>query len=329
MIKKEETAYLKAIAIISIILSHFWGWICEPAKIISVIGRSMSQSGVFLFLFLSGYGIMQSYCKKGMKHFWNRRLLKIYVPFFMVSLPELLLEIWQYRENIRDMYIRSTFLSALGLFPDNLLDGTFWFIPFILLQYLVFYISFRVRVSRTVQKGVYILLVFAVYFVFKKCFTWVRENDIYGFAFWMGSMFSQLNLDRSILKKSKIGLGWGGIVCVTGYIITLMWFENAGCRFVNGFCLSFLEILCVGMVSSSGRVVKWLEWIGMHSYELYLTEGFFFWHKILYDIMGYNYLGLALHFGIIILLSFFIQIISEKIRGLLHEACSNFSKHRE
>lgn len=288
----------------------------------------MAQSGVFLFLFLSGYGIMQSYCKKGMKNFWYRRLLKIYVPFLLVSLPELLLEIWQYRENINDMYIKSTFLSALGLFPDNLLDGTFWFIPFILLQYFIFYISFRIRASRNVQKGVYIILVFLVYFIFKKCFTWVRDNDIYGFAFWLGSMFSELNLDRSILEKRKFELGWG-ILCAAGYIITLMWFENAGCRFVNGICLSFLEILCVIILSTSVRVVKWLKWIGMHSYELYLTEGFFFWHKILYDIVGYNYLGLALHFGVIIALSFFIQIISEKIRGLLDETCSNFSKHRE
>lgn len=328
MIKKEETVYLKAIAIISVILCHFWGWIYEPAPILKLIGDSAAQSGVFLFLFLSGYGVMQSYDKKGLKNFWNRRILKIYVPFLLVSLTELVLEIWNYRDNIYDMYIRSTFLSALGLYPNNLLDSTFWFIPFILLQYLAFYLSFRLQAGRNMQNAVYIVLVLVLYCIFKRYFTWVRDNDIYGFGFWLGSMVSQRNPDRVKLEKSKLKLSVG-IICTVGYISTLIWFDNAGLRFINCICLSSLEILGTLVISASGMALKWLKWIGTHSYELYLTEGFFFWHKILYDIAGYHYLGLALHFGVIMMLSFFIQVISENIRGLIHEVCNNFFKHGE
>ena len=317
MITKEETTYLKAIAIILIILSHFWGWIAESTQILKVIGSSLAQSAVFLFLFLSGYGVMQSYLNKGIENFWKRRLLKIYVPFLLISLPELLLEIWHYRQNIQDMYIRSTFLSALGLFPDNLLDGTFWFISFILLQYAAFYISFRIKANRGVQRCVHIILVLIVYCVFKQYFTWTCENDIYGFGFLLGSVLPELKDTKP--KSKKINMWFIAAMSFAGYIFTLMRFENAGYRFLNCLCLCFIEIVSVMAFYHLRGEVKWLKWIGVYSYELYLTEGFFFWHKALYDMVGYNYLGLALHFCVILILSIFIQKISMKISNVLSQ----------
>lgn len=316
MITRDETAYLKAIAILSIILCHFWGWICEPIQMIKTMGSSLAQSGVFLFLFLSGYGVMQSYLKNGLNHFWSKRFYKVYIPFLVVAIPELFLEIWRYHANIQDMYVRSTFLSAIGLFPNNLLDSTFWFIPFILLQYLIFFCSFSTHIGNKGKKGLYLLLVIVGYLIFKRYFTWASKNDIYGFGFWIGSMVSGIKHDKINLKKMLWGLA--GTVCLVGYSFTLIWFEYAGVRFINCLCLCFLEIIGVRFFTSFVRDVKWLKWIGNYSYELFLTEGFFFSHKILYDIVGYNYLGLILHFGIILVLAFFIRMISEKVRDFIN-----------
>lgn len=189
MITKEQSNVLKAIAIVSIIICHFYGWIYKPYALVSELSGSFCQTGVFIFLFLSGYGIMCSYKTNGIKRYWYKRLHKIYIPFLIVVIPQLVLEIWKYRNNIGDMYIISTFLSAIGLYPDNLLDGTLWFIPFILLQYLIFWISFRFISQKRIQKIVLIILSLLGYIIFKKYFTWVSENDIYGFAFLFGCLY--------------------------------------------------------------------------------------------------------------------------------------------
>ena len=193
MITREESCVLKAISIIAIILCHFWGWIYQP-EFISLIGKSFCQTGVAMFLLLSGYGIMSSYKTKGMMNYWKRRIYKLYVPFFFVSIPQLLLEVWEYRNNIGDMYIASTFLSALGVYPNNTLDGTLWFMAFILMQYLIFWIAFRFFNKKRVQWIIFLSATFLGYIIFKKYFTWVRENDIYGFSFCIGAILSQTNL---------------------------------------------------------------------------------------------------------------------------------------
>ncbi len=35
------------------------------------------------------------------------------------------MKLWQYRNNIGDMYIKSTLLSLVGLYPNNTIDGRF------------------------------------------------------------------------------------------------------------------------------------------------------------------------------------------------------------
>ena len=304
MISKQESSILKAVAIFSIIMSHFWGWICPCGEILEVIGGSFAQSGVFLFLFLSGYGIMHSYQEKGLGHFWFRRLSKIYIPFLMVSIPQLVLAVWKYRNNIGEMYITSTFLSAVGLYPNNLLDGTLWFIPFILMQYLWFYISFKVGKNSITQKTLVIALTFVGYCIFKMKFTWARDNDIYGLAFLLGAIYAEKEKGIKRIDKKKICCL--GVLSMGVYIITLMGFHYAVPRFINGFFLAMLEILVIKLLKIYLKF-GFLDKIGEYSYELYLTEGIFFGNTILYDLVGYNHWGLLLHLLVIGVLAMGIQ----------------------
>ena len=46
--------------------------------------------GVALFLICSGYGLEMSYQKNGLKGFWEKRFLKVCIPFWIVELVGLL-----------------------------------------------------------------------------------------------------------------------------------------------------------------------------------------------------------------------------------------------
>lgn len=313
-ITKEESQVLKAISIIAIILCHFGGWIYEPPMIVARISGSFCQAGVFMFLFLSGYGIMSSYKTNGIDRYWAKRLNKIYIPFLMVSIPQLLMEIWKYKDNIGDMFIRSTFLSAVGLYPNNLLDGTLWFIPFILLQYFIFWISFKFSYKKLLIIGTII-----GYVIFKRNFTWVSDNDIYAFAFLMGCLYAdRMDLEHTADKKYYIFV-FG--VCLICWIGTMWWYEIAFTRMLNCIFLAVSEIILVNIIMSySFFRLPVLSKIGNISYELYLTEGIFFWNKILYDLVGYNYIGLLLHMLVIWILAVVLQNAADKVNNRLNNS---------
>ena len=80
------------------------------------------------------------------------------------------MKLWQYRNNIGDMYIKSTLLSLVGLYPNNTIDGTFWFITFILMQYFIFWIAFRFNLKKSIQWIVFTMASIGGYVIFKNKF---------------------------------------------------------------------------------------------------------------------------------------------------------------
>lgn len=303
MISKTETNVIKAISIISVIICHFYGWIYKSTGIFPVIAGSLAQGGVFLFLFLSGYGICKSFRQSGLESYWKKRLVKIYIPFIIVVMPQFILEVWKYKSNIDDMYIASTVLSAIGLYPNNLLDGTLWFVCFILLEYFIFYLLCKLKLS---IKYICILGGILSYILLKWQFVWVRECDIYGIAFWFGILFAEY--DKIRLRKSFVAM-----LSAIVYAITLITPSTYVILYaINGLSLSCLIIMIVhlAVLQNIKTPLLVLERLGKLSYELYLTEAIFFWNKILYDFAGYNYIGLGLHLCVILLLAVIIQKLS-------------------
>lgn len=320
MISKKETHILKAVSILAIIVCHFYGWIDTSSAILSRISSSLSQSGVFLFLFLSGYGICKSYKINALKNYWKKRLSKIYIPFLLVVIPQFLLKVWNYRNNISDMYIASTVLSAFGLYPNNLLDGTLWFVCYILFEYVLFYLLCK---SKVPIKYLCLLGGILSYVLLKWKFDWVKENDIYGVAFWLGIFYAEYeNKGFVLLRKKLVFLPCSFIV----YAFSLPYFEIVIFRAINGLSLSCFMLLAVKFLTECEKhtdivkkPLKVIETFGTFSYELYLTEGIFFWNKILYDFAGYNYIGLMLHLCIIIVLAVMIQKLSAIINRFVFE----------
>lgn len=106
--------------------------------------REFKQWGSIIvgnFLFISGYGLMASYEKKGKKyfeHFFSKRLLKIYIPFIIATLTYTILSV----SGIFEKYdwnniINLTFTQAITPLPYS------WYILFITIWYISFYLSFN------------------------------------------------------------------------------------------------------------------------------------------------------------------------------------------
>lgn len=109
---------------------HFW---CQGAYI-----------GVALFFFFSGYGLMESEKRMhlGLKDFFGKRFLKIYLPLLMVSVCWIPL----YYGFVHQNYSSLTFWSVLYDLMWEFQDPVLWFVKILFILYSLFYGFNRFRI---------------------------------------------------------------------------------------------------------------------------------------------------------------------------------------
>lgn len=136
-IGKESSIVLKAVAIIMVMVGHYYRFYDIESKLskLSFIGFF----GASIFAFLSGYGVTRSYNAKGFGDGWIiKRITKIYLPFLIVNILSVVF-VYGVRENYNNILIR----IILG--TD---DYVMWYIPYILCFNLFFFIIYSLMKTK-------------------------------------------------------------------------------------------------------------------------------------------------------------------------------------
>ena len=120
------TDTLRGIAIIFVILMH------SSCDVAMRVFTPLGGVGVAIFLILSGYGLTLSYKKSGLKGFLQKKIKRIWIPYFIF-----LILYYLCRKNIGDIF------SIQFLLDASLLKPSFWFIGFLVFNYLLFYFCFK------------------------------------------------------------------------------------------------------------------------------------------------------------------------------------------
>ena len=120
---KDSTTAIKGIAIILVIISHI-GQFGYGIRMFVPLGGI----GVAVFLILSGYGLMESFYRNGLKDFWKKRFLKVVIPYI----------IW--------IIVYSLYLYIRHL-PFSIDEIRYWFVEYIIIWYFLFYISISITKS--------------------------------------------------------------------------------------------------------------------------------------------------------------------------------------
>lgn len=136
-LEKSNTDSFRGIAIMCIVFHHIIQRIDNPGILIPF--RGVGYLFVSSFFFLSGYGLVISYKRSEdyLKDFFRKRLSKIYLPFIVVNIVNLLINILYFKLK----YSFKQFLFELvGL---KLMSSAMWYIIAIAFWYVAFYIVFR------------------------------------------------------------------------------------------------------------------------------------------------------------------------------------------
>lgn len=274
-----HTDMIKGVAILSVMWAHCGAGLGVPML------QFIAGIGVSLFLVCSGYGLMCSYQKNGLQYFWRKRFFKILIPCWLVYLIEALV---MQKYDWQEMLLR-TFL----------LQDANWYIPYILLSYVLFWCICKVTKDKEQMRLTLIISAFAIWFILDSFFwadammPFLKARQMMSFP--IGVMLA-MNREKlvqrlEVLQETKkwqvtvwalvlLVIGCMGqvlaqttIVEQTWYIVSNAWYLvvnlllTAGCFFMLMQCRS---VLCNATVVKLGQLS--FEFFLLHFYVIYRVK---------------------------------------------------------
>lgn len=266
LIYRKETKQLKGLAIAMIIIQHI-----GQTYNLSVV-NPLGPLGVFLFLFLSGYGLYSSYQAKGRRYYFRKRLLKVYIPYLATVLLFVGISI-----IIENQFLFSDVIKYMLLL--KLPQGSYWFLILMFYWYIVFY--FIAPIIDKPKFSVPILFATSVFIIalvgFSVGFIWQL------FSFPMGVLVAcykdKANSIICAIRKPVNGIVLLLIAFVCVIVKKTPYVESRKLGFLDtlmqmGITYS-LGILLIGykdLIKKNGIIDRVTLFIGSISYELYLAH---------------------------------------------------------
>ena len=286
---------LRGIAILLVILQHISGHLGTN------IFTPMGGTGVAIFLFLSGFGLNESFKKKGFTDFWKNRVIKVFIPYIILIT---ILTVIYNRGGVKNYLY-----DILGI------KTSYWYIAFLLKQYILFYIctKFFCKVK------LYIFILCSIIFLF----TFPNIEAEQSFSFLTGVLISEYYQDiKRMVEKRYL------VVSIIFFIIGTIFLGIKQLHFIRlyegHYIYSIIQLfiklpyalLFISIVHYLNILIssKFLKFSGKISYELYLV------HMIFLQYINSNiytaFLVIIVSYIISYLFFLFNSFISSKLKKI-------------
>ena len=265
------------------------------------------------FLFISGYGLMYQYMRKGrnyVKSFLKRRLVSIILPAVVMAIAYFAIKSYRYG------YTLNTLIYDFKRGASVISNG--WYINAIIYFYITFFISMVLAEIIKKPRFMIIFTFIATYLYIILCMKFKFDDHWFSaaFAFYFGVIWA--------LFKSKIDLNlMKSIPIIIGCLFVLYYVLNVFTVFKYGWmefkCLMYLAIIVI-----LGMKIKlqspFMEWVGDHSYEIYMVHGIFF------EVLRNNHINLIDGFAFMVtllILTFISSYVLHKIFTFINKKIIN------
>ena len=262
---RESTASVKGIFIMLVFLSHIRAYMTLPdGNVFSEIMNSIGQLMVAMFLFYSGYGVLESYKSKPnyADGFLKNRFFKTLLHFDIAVLLFLIISI-----IFGDSYPERNYL--LCWIGWESIGNSNWFVFVILALYLLTWLCFKVSdkeyilrfcvLQTVVTVGLIALLKLA-----GKDQWWYDTALCYSAGIWF-SCFKD-RLDTALQKKQVY---YPALAVLTAVFFVLYNMEGAA-RYC--LCTTVFSLIVVMLTVKLSIGNKALAWLGNHLFEIYILQ---------------------------------------------------------
>lgn len=331
--RREDTAWiplslsteLKGLAILMIVFSHIGYFLVNDHRFLWPLS-SLAGVGVDLFLLLSGYGLAVSQLQKNLtiKQFYQRRLIKLFIPFWLVLIVLLVLDFLVLKINYSWDYIGWAFLGIFtraDLYQD--INSPLWYFTFILIYYLAFPLLFSKTRPWLSAAIMYLIGYLLIWWNPVQLANAVHLYRVHIVAFPLGVFIAWL---MSKIKNpeflEKLTPGWRTFFYYFSLAGLLGIFVYANTHSGIGLSANLEQVMSIvavlvllGIFILKKIEFKLFYWFGVYSYEIYLLH----WPLMYrYDIF---YSWLPAWLATLLYLVFFIGLgwIATKLTNLITE----------
>lgn len=301
---RSMTDAYRGVAILMIIVQHCNGHFENTTNVFTPFGGI----GVAIFLVLSGFGLGESFKKKGTEGFIKNKLYRVWLPFVIFTLAIYLL---------REDYDYKRFLFCI--FSIKYTD--YWFVHYLLRCYAVFWVAYRFAY----KYRLYILAIFICY-SFWGMQSLEAEQCL---SFPLGVYLSE-NLKAMKNLSRKRTLMWACMASVVGVACLAVKQLAAVRAFIDTPIYYAVETGIKLPLALATICILWLlptRWVanrftvccGTLSYELYLTH---------MQLLGYvhNAISASMVIVICMLLSYSMSKATKEIKQFTSDVLPNLKK---
>lgn len=256
-IDKETSTVLKGIAILLVILTHY-----PKDALTGTMFNGLGGWGVSIFLFLSGYGLYLSYSKNGLKNYWIKKLKKIYIPFIVAMIVQTIIQVIVLKINFK---IQDLLPSLFGVNPSNIIDGSMWYISYLIIWYILFYIIFIIKIPEKIKLIILFFSTLLVYYIATSQIFYSGGASLYTLLFPLGVLYGYMkNLNY---KRNNF------LVILLFMIFLLIWTILRTNMNSWWIFFIFIPIMFILLVKSFNfKKLKVFNVLGQYSYYIYLFE---------------------------------------------------------
>ena len=268
LLKGKNRCYLMGFAMLWIILFHYsmYGNLLRYEVVDFLFGKG--YLGVDIFFFLSAYGLCFSFSSHSLKEYYSRRLRKLF-PLYLVFLAVFLLF---FKGNLQDSWIRILLLQSSGLVTFTGMDIE-WFIPALILLYAFFPVFFKLFEKLYHAGFLYSALVIVLIAVLSP---YASSHIFYLFP----PRFTIISV--GILTYFAIKDGNGNYLLGIYLVCALLGLCFIGSDKLNvsmtGSLIMPVILYALGQLSVKIPEIKFLDFIGSHTLEIYLAQNLAFNH---------------------------------------------------
>lgn len=265
-----DSFVLKGISIILIILQHIGQ--AYHVRVVNPLG----PIGVFIFLFLSAYGVTSSYLNKGIEGYFRRKFIKVYLPYVIAVILFCYINIFYFHISFN-----SDFVSFITL--TKLPQGSFWFLILLFYWYVAFWILIKLKVLQAKLSILFPLLLIISLAIciatnFSRGFVWQILSFPLGILFALDRWHFRLSLRQFFLifvvtimlvitkKTAYVEANELGLIDTLIQIIMTL---------IISLCLIFYRDIYLYCCNVICFIKTLLYRIGIISFDLYLSHALF------------------------------------------------------
>ena len=271
-LSNKSTKSLKGLLAILIIFHHISQKITtgENFSNFEYMGRYI----VALFFFLSGYGLYFQYSNNAnyMKNFLRKRLVRIFIPFYVFIVIYII-----YRATLGEVINVDFFLSFWKDHSNIIYNG--WFINSIIVLYVIFYVSFVRKDSKT---SFYILTVLTLVYIFWKAYQDHGDWEYVSIMAFLLGIFWMKNrsfIEKCIEKNYFIFLvSFSILMYIFRHYEVIMKKIDITNKYVyygivGNLCTMVFVVYFLLLTNKLNFSNKYLDFLGDISFEIYMIHG--------------------------------------------------------